>query len=125
MVGGCFAEGGLGWTEDQHVYVSRPYQPWTITLKDTRTGQELWSVEVPVGKQLVIHFLPKQGAPGTYAPDLMEWAIMEEGLTSEKLGNSMPVPPANSRRLDPVLRSTPEFPPGMTAPATTVSGGTK
>lgn len=119
---GCYSEGGLGWSEDQHVYVSRPYQPWTVTLKDTRTGQELWSVEVPVGKQLVVHFLTGTGSPGAYTPDTMEWAIMEEGVESDRLGNSMPVPPAISRRLDPVLRPTPEFPAGMAAQTPTSSG---
>lgn len=110
---GCYSEGGLGWSEDQHVYISRPEQPWTVSLKDTRTGQEVWSVEVPVGKQLVVHFLPDAGTDNAFTPDLMEWAIMEAGTESERLGNSMPVPPAHARRLEPVLRPGPELPPGM------------
>jgi hypothetical protein len=52
----------------------------------------------------------------------MEWAFMEPGTEFGKLGNSMPVPPSNARRLDPVLRATPELPPRMTV-ATTPSGG--
>ncbi len=122
---GCYSEGGMGWSEDQHVFVSRPQQPWTVSLKDTRTGQDVWSVEVPVGKQLVVHFLPKAGAPNSFTPDLMEWGLMDAGTEFERLGNTLPVPPADSRRFDPVLRPVPEFPPGMVAPSSTVSGGEK
>lgn len=122
---GCWTEGGLGYSDDQFTYVSRPYQPWNVSLKDTRTGQEIWSVEVPVGKQLVIQFRPDKDKANTFTPDVMEWAIMDEGITSETLGNSLPVPPANSRILEPVLRPTPELPPKMTKPAVTSSSGPK
>lgn len=112
-LGGCYSEGGLPWSEDQHVFVSRPYQPWTVSLKDTRTGEEFWSTEVPVGKQLVVHFNSKAGAKGGYASDQMEWAIMEEGQNFGPLGNTIPVPPANSRRLEATLRPVPELPSNM------------
>lgn len=113
-LGGCYSEGGLGWSEDQYVYVSRPHQPWAVVLVDTRTGDEFWKVEVPVGKQLVMHFVRDAGTDDSYTPDLMEWAIMNEGDEWERLANTMPVPPANARRIDPVLRPTPELPPDMT-----------
>jgi hypothetical protein len=118
---GCYAEGGLGYSDDNYTFVSRPYQPWVITLKDTRTNQDFWTVEVPVGKQLVIQFREDGGTKDTYTPDLMEWGFMEPGTQTARLGNSMPVPPSNSRRLDPVLRTIPELPPRM-ANATTPSG---
>lgn len=120
---GCYSEGGLGWSEDQFVYVSRPYQAWTVTLKDVRTGDEIWSVEVPVGKQLVVHFLPGAGTPNSLTPDLMEWAIMDEGVESDRLANSLPVPPANSRRLDPVLRPGPELPSNVRTRGAAGTGG--
>lgn len=119
---GCYSEGGLGWSEDQHVYISRPHQPWNVTIKDTRTGQDFWTVEVPVGKQLVIHFVKGGGTTDSYTPDLMEWAIMDDGAEFERLDNNMPVPPANSRRIDTALRATPELPSRMVF-ATTPSGG--
>lgn len=119
---GCYSEGGLGWSEDQHVYISRPHQPWNVTLRDTRSGQDFWTVEVPVGKQLVIHFVKGAGTSDSYTPDLMEWAIMDDGAESERLDNTLPVPPANARRIDTALRPTPELPPRM-ATATTPSGG--
>jgi hypothetical protein len=121
LLAGCYAEGGLGYSDDQYTFVSRPYQPWVVTLKDTRTGQDFWTVEVPVGKQLVMRFRKDEGTKDSYTPDLMEWAFMEPGTQSGKMGNSMPVPPSNARRLDPVIRPTPELPPRMTV-ATTPSG---
>ena len=119
---GCYSEGGSGFSEDQFVYVSRPQQPWTVTLRDTRTDKEFWTVQVPVGKQLVVRFVPEGGTRDSYTPDLMKWAIMNDGAEMDHLGNTMPVPPANSRRLDPVIRPTPELPDRM-ANATTPSGG--
>lgn len=121
-LGGCYSEGGLGWSEDQHVFISRPQQPWNVTLRDTRTGQELWTAEVPVGKQLVVHFLKDEGTKDPYTPDVMEWGIMNDGDEVGRLGNRMPVPPANARRIEPTLRATPELPPRMVN-ATTPSGG--
>jgi len=122
IAGGCYSEGGPGWSEDQYVYVSRPHQPWNVTLKDTRTDREFWTVQVPVGKQLVVHFVRGAGTKDTYTPDLMEWAIMSDGDEWERLGNTMPVPPANARRLDPAIRPVPELPDRMVT-ATTPSGG--
>lgn len=122
FAGGCYSEGGLGWSEDQYVWISRPHQPWNVTLIDTRTGKEFWTTEVPVGKQLVVHFIKGEGTSDSYTPDRMEWSIMNDGEEWSRLDNSLPVPPANSRRLDPTIRATPELPPRMTQ-ATTPSGG--
>jgi hypothetical protein len=121
-LGGCYSEGGPGWSEDQFVYISRPHQPLTVTLKDTRTGQDFWTAQVPVGKQLVVHFVRGEGTGDTFTPDRMEWAIMNDGAEWDRLGNNMPVPPANSRRLDAIVRTSPEIPERMTQ-ATTPSGG--
>jgi len=113
LLSGCYSEGGLPWSEDQHVFVSRPYQPWTVSLKDTRTGEEFWSVEVPVGKQLVVHFVSGAGAKGSYAGDQMEWGLFKEGEIYGTLGNTIPVPPPNARRLETTLRPVPEASPDM------------
>lgn len=111
---GCFySEGGSGWSADQHVYVSRPWQPWTVTLRDTRTGQEFWSADVPVGKKLVVKFADSGGTNDLYTPSTMQWAIMDEDRDLSRLTNSMAVPPANSRRLEPTLRAVPELPESM------------
>lgn len=125
-LGGCYSEGGLGWSEDQYVYVSHEYQPWTITLVDTRTATNFWTVDVPVGQQLVIHFVPGENAQSSYTPDVMEWALFKPGTEFGSLPNTLAVPPANCRRVDATLRPVPELPPGMTPgnakpPVTTVN----
>jgi hypothetical protein len=116
VLGGCYSEGGLGWSEDQFVYVSHEYQPWSVTLIDLRTGQEIWAIDVPVGQQLVVHFLPndgaKQGESG-FTPDSMEWALMKKGTEFGPLPNKIAVPGKESRKLVGNLRATPELPSDM------------
>lgn len=121
LLTGCYTEGGLGFNIDQHVYVSRPWQPWTVTLRDTRTGQEFWSMDVPVGKKLIVSFSENTGSNDKYTPDVMKWAVVDEDReTFISITNSLPCPPANSRRLEPALRTTPELPENMV----TVTKGT-
>jgi len=113
---GCYTEGGPGFSEDQHVYVSRPWQPWTVTVRDTRTGQEFWSMDVPVGKRLILKFAANSGTKDKYTPDTMKWTLVdEERETFISLSNSIPCPPADSRRLEPTLRTAPELPESMVA----------
>lgn len=114
VLSGCYTEGGPGYSADQHVYVSRPWQPYTITLRDTRTGQEFWSRDVPVGKKLIVTFVENQGTNDKYTPDLMKWALVdEERETGVSLSSSIPVPPSNARRLETALRTMPELPESM------------
>jgi hypothetical protein len=111
------SEGGVGASLDSHVYVSRSWQPWTVTVRDTRTGQAFWSIDVPVGKKLALQFVRGSGTDTQYSPDLMKWGLMDEFATFSNLTNSLPVPAADSRRLEPTLRAVPELPPDMTGQA--------
>ena len=111
------SEGGVGASLDSHVYVSRSWQPWTVTVRDTRTGQAFWSIDVPVGKKLAIQFVRGSGTETQYTPDLMKWGLMEETAGFSNLTNSLPVPAQDSRRLEPTLRAVPELPPDMTGRA--------
>lgn len=113
LAGGCYTEGGIGYSLDQATYISTPWRPWTITLKDTRTGQDFWSVDVPVGKQLSLGFVSGD-SKDPFTPDVMNWAIMDAGEEFGRLGNSLPVPGRDARRLDASLRPAPELPDGMT-----------
>jgi hypothetical protein len=114
FLSGCYSEGGPGFALDQQAYVSRPWTPWTVTLRDTRTGQEFWSMDVPVGKRLIVSFSTDTGTKDKYTPDKMNWALVDEGDDfAVRLSNSLPVPPANSRRLEPTLRTAPELPENM------------
>ncbi|MFG0326283.1 MAG: hypothetical protein ACF8SC_03320 [Phycisphaerales bacterium JB037] len=115
LASGCtlvpkYQEGGGLASFDAYTYVSRPYQPQTVSLIDTRTDEVLWSVDVPVGKQLSMEFLGGKGNETGPMPDLMKWDILDAGTGRSGLANGLPVPPPESRRVDVSLRATPEFP---------------
>jgi hypothetical protein len=106
---GCHYEGGPLYSADRFTYVSREWQPWTVSLIDTRTGESLWSVDVPVGQKLVVGFRAGSG-PNEYKPDMMDWGLMPEDRTYGERPNQLPVPPAGARRIEPTLRPAPELP---------------
>ncbi|MGE3106947.1 MAG: hypothetical protein AB7G11_06870 [Phycisphaerales bacterium] len=114
---GCYAEGGPGMSADQHAYVSTSWQPKTVTLRDTRTGQAFWSIDVPVGKKLVIQFRENEGVEGqTFGdatPDMMLWELLWPDDDFGPLHNQIPVPPKECRKLDLTLRAAPELPESM------------
>lgn len=101
-------EGGTGVSQDAFVYVSRAHEPKTVTLVDTRTGESLWTMDVPVGRKLVINFEPDKAGNTPGRPDLMRWELMNESDLLGRLDNAMPVPVASARRLDMTLRVGPE-----------------
>jgi hypothetical protein len=103
-----YAPGGMGYSNGPETYVSDPYSPKTITIKDTRNGQVVWTYEVPVGRQLVMQFFPGEDQTKNF-PDLLRWQEMPAGMGSGELSNSMPVPPQAMCFIDVSLRSTPEY----------------
>lgn len=107
--GGCAQPGGVMWSIDQFTYESHEWQPWTVSLIDTRTGESLWSVDVPVGQKLTVGFR-KGAGPNEFKPDMMDWGIVPSTRSGTSRPNQLPVPPAQSRRLEPTLRPTPELP---------------
>ena len=113
LLGACHMQGGSLYSDDKHTYVSTSWRPWTVSLVDTRTGEAVWSMDVPVGRQLVVQFREGSG-PNEFKPDMMDWMLMEPGRGGA-LRNQIPVPPASARRLEPVLRPTPEDPGALTA----------
>lgn len=106
---GCAGEGGSYWSDDRYVFASRSWQPKTVTLIDTRTGESLWSVDVPVGKELHVGFSQGTG-PNEYKPDEVVWEMWEDGRRFGSKDNRMPCPGRDVRRLDMTLRSRPEMP---------------
>ncbi len=109
-LGGCFYnEGGPGYTADIHTYVSNAWRPWTVTLVDTRTGESVWSVDIPVDQQLVVRFRKGKG-PTDELPDMMDWGLMDAGTKYGHRNNRLPVPGSDARLLKPTLRPTPEMP---------------
>ena len=110
---GCAShrEGGSGFSNDTFTYVSTTYQPKTITLIDSRDGEPVWAVDVPVGMKLTVQFKEngaKRSSPDT--PDVMIWGLGNATRNSVSLSNRIPVPPADARRLDMSLRDAPEWP---------------
>lgn len=106
---GCLGEGGPGYSADRFTYISNEWRPWTVSLIDTRTGETIWTVDVPVGQQLAVGFRPGTG-PNEIRPDLMEWGLMPAGRRGGSLPNVVPVPDRFSRRLETTLRPAPEMP---------------
>lgn len=116
LTGGCLFpsvsgnyEGGSRASDDKHVYVSRPHSPKTVSLVNTVTGETLWTVEIPVGDQLVLRFYDKKHDDPIMSSN-MRWEVMEETTSARRLNNVMTVPGRNYRRLDLEIREAPEFP---------------
>jgi len=118
-VGGCslYRPGGSGWSDDAMTYFSKPYTPATVTLVDTRTGENLWTYEVPVGRQLTLRFYKQQSTKDSHMPDLMRWDELDQGSEQAILRNKMNVPPSSSRRLELTYRKTPEYKTPAAEPA--------
>ena len=112
--GGCagtyLTESGAKRSLDQYTYISRPHEPKTISLIDTRTDEVIWTVDIPVGSQLSMRFIPNHDKDNSFTPDLLRWEIWDERRFAGRMTNSMPVPAADVRRIDMTVRESPEFP---------------
>jgi len=106
---GRFKPGGDGVSRDQFTFESTSWMPQTVTVRDTRTGDAIWSLDVPVGQQLVVRFVRDKG-PDDFYPDAMQWDMMKLGTRHATLTNSIGVPPSSARLLEPTLRPAPEMP---------------
>lgn len=104
---GCHMEGGPGWSADRYTYVSTQWQPKTVTLTDTRTGAEIWAVDIPVGQQLVVGFSRGTG-PNSEFPDEIVWSVMPAKQRTGTQDSRQPVPASGVRRLEMKLRPGPE-----------------
>jgi hypothetical protein len=121
---GCnrFIEGGAGVSYDTHTYVSTSEQPKTVSLIDTRTDEVMWTVEVPVGRKLVVRFVSNYYPQNRSFPDQMRWDLIDPDAVYGGLANEMPVP--TSRRLQMELRTPGEFAPNdRPRTAATPAGG--
>jgi len=112
VLGGCSVpghyEGGNIASIDKHTYVSRPWDPKTIELVDTRDGSIVWSYELPVGKKLAIRFFDFEGNPEKQP--VMKWLVTDENNHSAGYDNSIPAPPRAVRKITWYQRPTPEYP---------------
>ncbi len=109
FLGACaFKPGGSGSSNDTFTYQSFAHAPQTISVVDTRTGQPVWTGEVPVGQQLVVRFVDRTGESESENNALMRWAYMPINSQQVSLPNTVTVPPASARRIDMELREGPE-----------------
>ena len=113
LMSGCYVytETGRGVSLDAQTYISTTWEPKTVQLIDTRTGEVMWEYELAVGKQLTVRFYADKEPSNTYTPDLMRWEVWDEPTSGGKLTNTMLVPPSSARRIEWFLRDTPEMPP--------------
>ncbi len=119
--GGCWTEGGRGYSNDSYTYISREWEPKTISVIDTRTGQAVWSYEIPVGRQLMMEFFPNaSGDPNL--PDNLCWSERVAGRLFGVLDNTVSVPSASVRRVDMKVRPVPEMEKIEPKPAAAYNG---
>jgi hypothetical protein len=110
-LGGCFSPQGplINYGGAPHTYHSTEMQPKTVTIIDTRTMEEVWTMEIPPGKQLTFDFATDEGDDPVMRPDLMRWQVFDIGTRTGRLRNTVPVPGHGCRRVDVMLREGPEY----------------
>lgn len=103
--------GGHAWSLDKHVYASTVWEPKTVTLTDTVSGETLWVKEVPVGRQVVIRFFPgKARGNDPKRPDQMAWGMARINKAADGWEERFDVPGSEWRMLSFELRPAPEYP---------------
>jgi len=110
---GCYSPSGgiMPFSGGALTYASTESTQKTVTVVDVRTGEEIFKMDIPAGKQLVLDFDADEGDDNVYTPDRMRYEMMDRGDKTGKLGNSMTVPNAASRRVDVTLRRGTEYTP--------------
>ncbi|MCC6908478.1 MAG: hypothetical protein IT430_11090 [Phycisphaerales bacterium] len=107
---GCgYRPGGQGWTGSSETWPSTEFHPATLTLVDVRTGEELWTQDIPVGYQMVTRFVEGGGPDKVERPDRLEYQIFLVGTKYGKLRSTIAVPPATCRRWELSYRDAPEY----------------
>ncbi len=111
LLAGCYNPRGAFYAHvgQAATYWSTESRPTTITILDTRTGEAFFTVEIPVGKQLVLDFKEGDGDDDVRTPDLMRYEIFDLGTTGGMLRNAITVPGRHARRIDVSLRTAPEY----------------
>lgn len=131
---GTLSLGGCNAGHESYQFPSTTHTPQTVTLVNTRTGERLWSQEVPAGSQLNIAFVRSPGVAEEQHYDEMRWSITSLGrspgsvlsTTPTSRSSMMRVPPPSERRLEVVVRDGPEDRPSavgaVTPPAQPTTG---
>ena len=95
-----YKPGGNAWFEgptSAMTFYSTEDSPKTVTLVDIRSGERVFIMEIPAGKQLVLDFVGDNGDDPVNTPDLMKWEVFPIGTGYGALSNAMTVPNRWSR----------------------------
>ena len=103
--------GWFGGTGGSQTYYSTEARPTTVTLIDVRTGEALFAMDIPPGKQLTYVLDEGEGDDPVHRPDLLKYQIFDIGTTMGKLRSSLTVPPANVLRFEVSFREGNELRP--------------
>jgi len=108
---GCHRPHGaiMPYTGGSQTYYSYETMPKTVRLVDLRTNEVVFSMDIPVGKQLSLDFVADGGDNEVYTPDLMRYEVFDMGTQMGKLRNSLTVPAARNRRIEVFLRQGTEY----------------
>ncbi|MDP7030328.1 MAG: hypothetical protein QF733_08920 [Phycisphaerales bacterium] len=86
--------------------------PKTIVLVDVRTGENIFEMDIPLGKQLSVQFFQvKDPQKHPKAPDTMFYGLQPAGQWVGVLDETVAVPHAVNRRIDVFLRTPEPFTP--------------
>ncbi|MDG2095198.1 MAG: hypothetical protein P8J89_07995 [Phycisphaerales bacterium] len=111
--GGCYTPGGglFAASNSPFTYISTAEYPKTFVLVNTKTGENIFEMNIPAGKALVIKFLQGQGDEPATTPDLMKYGVFPMKDISGLLSSSMTVPGSYSRRIDIFLTTGETYTP--------------
>ena len=113
VLAGCHSPKGgfMPNSKSSYTYYSTETMPKSITMIDLRTNEEVFSIDIPAGKQLTFDFVEGAGDDPVYRPDLMRYMIWDIGTSIGKLRRSLTVPASYSRRIEVDIRPGSEYRP--------------
>lgn len=94
-----------GCLHERYSYASTAHMPLTITMKNTTSGETVWSYDVPVGQQLNLTFQRDADLADTQGYDDMVWTVADIGKSEKAKSSRLRVPPPSERRLEMTVRS--------------------
>jgi hypothetical protein len=114
VLAGCswpgYRPAGSQASNDAHTYISTPDAAKSVRVLDSSTNTVLWSMDVPIGKQLTLQFYDDHDPRNADRPALMRWELSNAGREFGELHSSMPVPDQHHRRIDWYLTRNPGVP---------------
>jgi len=102
MLGGCHAY-------EHHHFRSTATVPQSVTMIDLGTGEQIWSAEVPVGKQLNMLFMRSPRSAERDGWDELRWSFAAIGDDNGGRMSVVRVPPPTQRRIETEVRKGPEL----------------